>query len=142
MKTLLALALTAAVSVPVMADPYLYTGAWSKHISSEDYNETHKMLALEYRGVIGGYFENSYSEDALFAGYRFTRQWRDFEGGLMVGAVYGYRHCIKGWDESDRQICPMISPSVTYTAYPVQPSVFAVANAIGINIRTDLEVFK
>ena len=122
------------------AETYVYAGAWSQHFGTDQtYNERHDLLAVEHKGIMAGYFKNSYSHDTVFAGYRFTRQWGDFEGGLLVGAMRGYNDCIKGNVPGEStKVCPMAAPSITYTAHKVQPSVLFLGNAVAISFRIDI----
>lgn len=129
-----------AVAAPyVKAETNLYAGAWSTHIGTdEDYNSTHNLLAVEHEQVFAGYFRNSYDEDAFAAGYRFQKSWGDFEGGLLVGATYGYRDCLKGYADADRRLCPAVAPMVSYTRYRVQPTVILLGNAVAVSVRFEL----
>ena len=134
----------AIVAIAITATPataeslYLHTGAWSSHFSSHNYNETHDLVALEYSSYMTGYFQNSYGEDSVFAAKRWSWDEGHWKAGISLGAVYGYRSCTKGWSHGERRLCPMISPSLTYTRYPVQPSVLVLGNAIAVSVRTDL----
>ncbi|WP_372966682.1 hypothetical protein [Marinobacter sp.] len=140
MKDVIA-ALAIALAAPAMADSYIYTGAWSQHFSGKEYNETNRMLAVAVDGYMAGYFRNSYDEDAFMLARQFTANHGDIQFGVSLGAVYGYRHCLKGWSDSSRRVCPLAVPSVTYTGYPVQPSLMLVGEALAISIRTDLSIF-
>lgn len=119
---------------------YVYTGAWSKHVgTSQEYNETHNFLAVEYKGIMAGYFKNSYSTDSAVAGYRFKRQWGDFDAGLLVGATWGYTHCLKGEAEGkNKRTCPVVVPSIAYTKYKAQPALLVLGNAIAFSIRWEI----
>jgi len=118
---------------------YLHTGAWSKHFSDDAYNESHSLLAVEYRSYMAGYFKNSYGEDSVFAAKRWSWSRGNWEAGIAVGAVYGYRHCFKGWADRSRRVCPLVSPSLTYTKYAIQPSVLFMGNAVALSVRTNLD---
>ncbi|EDM46257.1 hypothetical protein [Marinobacter algicola] len=127
------------VSAQVMAtEAHLHAGAWSQHFSDEQRNETHDLIAVEVDSYMAGYFENSYSEDALFAAKRWSWQYGNFEAGIAVGAVYGYRSCTKGTADRSRRLCPLVYPSLTYTKYVIQPSVLVLGNAVAVSIRADL----
>lgn len=130
--------LAAAYSANVKSETYLYAGAWSKHFGNEEYNEQHNLVAIEHQNVIGGYFRNSYDEDALTLGYKFKRDYGPLEAGVVAGAVYGYRHCLKGWADQERRACPMIAPYVSWDAGPVNPTVLVLGNAVAISIRVGL----
>lgn len=92
------------------AETYLYAGAWSKHFGDKEYNEEHKLIAIEHENVIAGYFVNSYNEDSFALAYNFRRSYGDLDAGIMAGAVFGYRHCLKGWADRNRRTCPMLAP--------------------------------
>lgn len=120
-------------------DTYVYTGAWSKHLfSKQDYNETHNFLAVEHKGVMAGYFKNSYSEDSAVVGFRMTEQWGDFEGGIMFAATHGYRDCVQGYADASKRVCPAIVPSIAYTKYRVQPVALLLGNALAFSVRWEL----
>ena len=136
-RSTIAAALLAA-SAQATADTYLHTGAWSQHFSDRTYNESHNLLAVDYKSYVVGYFENSYGEDSFIAAKRWSWQYGNWEAGVSAGAVYGYRHCLKGWTDRNRRTCPLIAPSITYTKYTVQPSLLVMGNAVAVSIRTDL----
>lgn len=121
------------------AETYLYAGAWSDHpFSDHEYNEEHNLAAIEYKSVVAGYFRNSYGEDSFVTGCRFKRAWGDLEASLLVGATFGYRHCIKGMADRDRRVCPVAVPMVAYTKYRVQPGVMILGNAVAVTVRFEL----
>lgn len=138
MNRLIAAALLLASTQVMASDAYLHTGAWSQHFSGDAYNESHDLLAVEYSSYMAGYFENSYGEDSVFAAKRWSWEYGYWEASIIAGAVYGYRHCLKGWTDRNRRVCPLISPAITYTRYTVQPSVLLMGNAVALSIRTDL----
>lgn len=114
---------TVNLIVPVHADE-LYLGAVSDHPFSTkkyDFNERHSLVAYERNGWIGGYFDNSYGEDTFFVGKHFSAQtpFEDWRWGVIVGASYGYRDCIKGksWPVTSRRVCPAVSPTLKYTGF-------------------------
>lgn len=123
------------------AETYLHTGAWSHHIGSDyDYNEQHDLLAVEHENVMAGYFRNLFGDDSALAGYRFTDQWTEHvEASVLVGASYGYRgDCLMPQYAGQRKACPLVVPTVTYTEYRVQPSVFVMGNAVAVSVRWEL----
>lgn len=126
-------------SMDARAETYAYTGAWSKHIASDyDYNETHNLLAVEHGGYIAGRFDNSFDTETYFAGTTYSTQWLDFEGTLMVGAMYGYKGCKGQQSQPRKTVCPMVAPAVSYTEYSVQPTVFVLGNAVALSVRWEL----
>lgn len=118
---------------------YVYTGAWSHHVGSDyDYNQDHDLIAVEYKNVFVGFFKNSFAEDAFAAGYKIKRTWGDFEGSVLFGGTYGYRDCFSGYADAARRVCPVVVPSLAYTAYKVQPTVMILGNALAISVRFEL----
>lgn len=139
MRYLPAIILILSCGQALASGTYLHTGAWSKHFSDDAYNESHSLLAVEYRSYMAGYFRNSYGEDSVFAAKRWSWSHGNWEAGIAVGAVYGYRHCFKGWADRSRRVCPLVSPSLTYTKYAIQPSVLVMGNAAALSVRTNLD---
>lgn len=139
MKALMFAALLAASAGAQATGLYAYAGAWSEHFSSDQFEETHNLAALEYRSYMAGYFRNSYGEDSVFAAKRWSWDYGNWQVGVAVGAVYGYRSCIKGWDDQSRRVCPMVAPSLVYTEYAVQPSLLVMGKALVFTVRTDLD---
>lgn len=118
------------------ADTNVFVGAWSEHLfSGDDYNEEHRLLALEHDKVFAGYFRNSYDEDTFTAAYKLSERYGGLEAGVYVGAMYGYRHCLEGWANQSRRVCPMAAPFITWDAGPVNPQIFLLGEALAISIR-------
>ncbi len=133
------IAVAVAYAQNAKAETYLYAGAWSDHpFSDEDYNESHRLAAIEYSSVVAGYFRNSYGEDSFITGYRFKRSVGHWEGSLLVGATWGYRHCFKGYADRDKRFCPVAVPMVAYTKYRLQPGVMILGNAVAVTARVEL----
>lgn len=137
---LMAFVIAAAVAYAQNAkgETYLYAGAWSKHFGDKEYNEEHKLIAIEHENVMAGYFVNSYSEDSFALAYNFRHSYGDLDAGVMAGAVFGYRHCLKGWADRNRRTCPMLAPYVSLDAGPVNPTVLLLGNAVAISVRIGL----
>lgn len=118
---------------PCIQADTLYTGAWSTHIGGGDFNETHNLIAYHHEasGLIGGYFRNSYDEDAVFIGVR--KDWRVPDTrlylGAMIGAVYGYRDCIRGWRDNGRKVCAMVTANAEYRFNWARPAAFLLGKA-------------
>ena len=98
MKTLaiaasLILALTAT---PTLAETSIHAGGLSYHVATgykNDYNNNHKLLAVEHNGLLVGRFSNSYDRTTAIAAYGWSKQWGNWRGAVYVGAVRGYRSC-------------------------------------------------
>lgn len=103
------------------AETRLYLGALSKHFSSEDYNERHKLVMVEHNGFIAGYTDNSYDEDTFLLGGKLRVERADFiphvESSVIVAATYGYRSCSKGWSDSSKDVCGMVAAQFDYTKW-------------------------
>ena len=80
------------------AEVSIAVNVFTKHFASKESNERNRMLALSYNDWCVAWFNNSYSDETLFAGYAFRTDryaikesdkwfWR---AGLYVGVVYGY----------------------------------------------------
>jgi len=83
-----------ATSVVAQADdaPWAVNlGLWSKHWNLDADNETHNLIAGEYKGWTMGYMRNSEDEDSVLAGYHFHWPVTDwFTPGILIGAASGY----------------------------------------------------
>lgn len=120
------------------AEAAILLGGWSDHpISEAEYNEDHKATLIEYGSYMAGRFHNSYGRNTWAAAYGFSKQWGDWRGSVHVGAMYGYRSCY-GDDGDSATICPMAYPALTYTAYPVQPQVGLLGEAVVFIVRVAL----
>ena len=120
------------------ADPSVYAGAWSKHISSDAPNETHNLAALEYKGYLGGKFKNSYNDNTIFAAINYKKNFtKNVEAGIVLGLNYGYRGCFPPDETGSKSVCPMAVPHVSYTKHVVQPTVLLFGDAIAGSIRIE-----
>lgn len=137
-KTVAAVALALGMTGTALADDtYAYLGAVSDHpFSDEEYNENHKLAAIEYDSYMAGYFRNSYDEDALLLGYhkKFDLS-ENIEAGIILGGMYGYRDCFGGWSDSDRKLCPAVAATLAYTKYDIQPIAYILGQALAVGAR-------
>jgi hypothetical protein len=73
-----------------------YAGSWSYHLHKNDErNNNNKLLAITYRGVFAGTFDNSFNKRSYALGVQRTwyqKQWGDLEltAGYRLGGVSGY----------------------------------------------------
>lgn len=119
-------------------ETYLYAGAWSKHLTSdEELNEQHNLVAIEHNNWFAGTFKNSYDRESYAVARKFSWSYAELEGGVFVGAVRGYRRCW-GDDDSSNNTCPFAAPYVTWDAGPVNPTVFLLGEALAISVRIGL----
>lgn len=158
MKTALTIILCAMASIVSASwfegETRVYAGAWSTHIGDMHYttvnvnpdgsiskekhkldlNETHNLVAVEYKRIIAGYFKNSFSDDTAVVGVNvLEKKWGDFTGKLFVGATYGYRECFGHNPYENKRVCPAVVPMVTYDKYEiVQPYVGLFGNAVAV----------
>ncbi len=79
------------------AQDTIYLGMWSHHFidNSDDYQTTHNLLAITYRGFYGGTFQNSLRRSYLGGGiprdvYRTNIDIISIEIGYRLGILYGY----------------------------------------------------
>lgn len=125
-------------------------GSVSTHTDDNyDYESVHTMIGYQHGGWTGAYFTNSYNEDSFLVGYHFTYEFiEDWEAGLLVGASYGYRDCLKGWDRPDqtRKVCGALVPTVRYLGFSWEPMVMiqgsAIAAGASINNRNLVRAFQ
>lgn len=125
-------------------------GSVSTHTDDNyDYESFHRMIGYQHGGWTGAYFTNSYNEDSFLVGYHFTYEFiKDWEAGLLVGASYGYRDCLKGWDRPDqtRKVCGALVPTVRYLGFSWEPMVMiqgsAIAAGASITNRNVVRAFK
>lgn len=102
------------------------------------FNESNRLLAIEYKRVFAGYFKNSFNDDSFALGYRFSKQWGNWEGSILAGVTYGYRDCTSSWDQfEDKKVCPAVSPMITYTKYDIKPTLIVIGEAISLTARKD-----
>lgn len=81
-------------SVSIHADDnWIHVGMLSKHTNNDtDYNETHKLIGIEYNSWYVGYYDNSYFKDSFFLFHNF-RIWNPIQYahiGAKVGGITGY----------------------------------------------------
>lgn len=123
------------------AETYIHTGAWSHHVDTEyDYNETHKLLAVERNGYLFGYFENSYNDDSALVAAKWDKPLTsNLEASVLVGATYGYRGDCRSPDPAKaKRVCLLAVPAVTYTGTTPQVSGMIMGNAVTLSIRWEL----
>lgn len=66
-------------------------GQWSSHFDNDDDNETHDLIAVEYKGWHAGYMRNSDDNDSFLAGYHFRWPLNDwFTPGVRLAVATGY----------------------------------------------------
>ena len=75
-----------------------HVGFYTYHFNSEHANNHNRLLGFSYDNWTVAWFNNSYDDESLFAGYEFltkklTGKKEDgwfLRGGAYLGAVYGY----------------------------------------------------
>lgn len=116
----------------------VYVGAWSKHMDSGKYNETHDLVALEHRGWIAGTLVNSYNDRTYIAGYGWDLvQVTDWKIRLHAGASYGYRTCKTGQTGEKARVCPLLVPELTYTKYRIQPAILLFGGSAALSLKLE-----
>ena len=81
-----------------------YLGMWSYHFvdDNDEYQTTHHLLGLTYKGIFAGTFENSRADRSWGLGFQrdfYRSSWGDFntEIGYRLGMMYGYEK-MQLWD--------------------------------------------
>lgn len=138
---LAALALALALySSNAKAQTAIHAGGYSYHVATGhkvDYNDFHRLAAVEYGSFMAGYFRNSYHRDSFMIGYGWSKQYGNWRGSLHVGVVRGYRSCF-GDEGRNAVVCPVVFPSLYYTQYRVQPGVVLFGEAVAATVRIEL----
>lgn len=71
-------------------------GMWSKHVVTKNRNETNELMALQYGGISGGYFKNSWYKDTYFLTVARTPWTKKFKNDMSIdfqykaGIMHGY----------------------------------------------------
>jgi hypothetical protein len=137
---ILPLLVIALIASPTLAETSIQAGGFSYHVAAgykNDYNNNHKLLAVEHNRVLVGRFSNSYNRTTAIAAYGWSKQWGNWRGAVYVGAMRGYRSCY-GDDGDKAVVCPVAFPSLHYTAWKVQPGVLVMGEAFALTIRIKL----
>ena len=114
-------------------------GGWSTHLFSDDanYNQNHKLIAVQTGQLLIAGFENSHSRESYAVAYGWQWLGSDVRADLYLGAVRGYRGCYN--DSGDKTIvCPLIVPSISYTGFgSIQPTLLLMGEALTFTVRID-----
>lgn len=136
--------LSALLCYPALGKEYTaYLGGGSIHIKGEDYNETHNLLAIGYKGLTIGTLKNSYDDQTYFAGYDLNQNNVYLTYGAVLGASYGYcgknqkaNYKTKYGCHTNRWL-PLGVAYLSYSEHPIQPTVGLTWNAIVFTIRVE-----
>lgn len=104
-------------------------------------NDHNRLLAYEYSGWIGGYFENSYYHDTIFVGRIYHHRWsRDVLLSFVVGIDRGYKSCwpVNGGFNAPTRTCPLATAAISYIGWPVQPTLILLPEAVSVSARIPL----
>ncbi len=63
-------------------------GMWSKHMVTKDRNEKNDLMALQYGGISGGYFKNSWYKDTYFLTVARTPWKKQFSNDFSIDFQY------------------------------------------------------
>lgn len=143
MSNILRTALVAASLLAPMAhadNPVdFYIGGWSHHWVSNNMNETHNLVAMEWDDkYVVGVFNNSYSNISYLGLRKFNYQTTNFDLFAGAGVVYGYEG-----DQLDPfptwgSWAPLVTVGVTWTALGViQPTLFQMGEATVLSFKVD-----
>ena len=139
-------ALSAFVILAALYAPYaksetaIHAGGYSYHVATGhkyDYNDWHRLAAVEHGSYMAGYFRNSYDRDTFFVVHGWQKQWGHWRGSVHVGMTYGYRGCYGDFDTKGRY-CPVAFPALHYTRYRVQPGLVLFGEAVAATVRVAL----
>lgn len=126
-------------SMSVMAEDYIYTGAWSYHFDQKDHpitNQKHDLIGYQHDAWMIGSYHNSFGDQSYMIGREFqVRQYGNFNLTVVAGADYGYKSCTGPTTNKDAVWCPAIMPVLTYTKYDIQPSLAIMGRALTLQIR-------
>lgn len=98
---------------------------------------------IQHEDFIGGYFRNSFDDDAYALGYSAYKS----TGSLVrfylhAGVVYGYRgKCVTLSKEptgNDRLVCPFIAPELMAHKLPLKPSLSLLGDALVLTLNITL----
>lgn len=117
----------------------LYYGYKSHHWFTVDYtNSTHHLVALRYKSLMFGRFDNSYDRETYFIGFQkdfFTYENLKVEGAF--GIMRGYTSCF-GDGDNTTNICPMAALSVSYSfGYDLKPILYQLGDATVDGVKYD-----
>lgn len=133
---LLILIAVVVMADPVSADTTVHLGGYSYHLSTEDlhdYNNWHRLVAVDVRGALLGRFANSFGRESTILAYGKTAQWGYWRGTIYLGAVHGYRGCYGDWADRTHW-CPVAMPALRYARYRVQPGVLLLGDAVAVTV--------
>lgn len=134
-KIVLVWAIAAVIAICVSPsahaeDNHLYTGAWSFHdsepLDGSKYNESNDLVAVQYKRLFIGTYENSYYDRTYAVGAYFPTKLKDtpVEVSLIVGASHGYRECYgPGNPGDDQRVCAMGMIEFTLNLGRLKPSI-------------------
>lgn len=126
----------------------IYFFGFSKHIFTEDLNETHYLLAYERNDILVGAFINSYDDWTGVFAYDFDYNMSDYlefdfaqqiDFGIMIGASYGYNCEDLEPLPCYNKISPVAMPYISYTykEYPIKPVFALLGEALFFTMRMD-----
>lgn len=133
------LLLFASQSLTVFAEDetWLHLGMVSHHLSSKDYNERHRLIALEHNSWAVGYYNNSYNRDSFFIFKSYEINYFDkylpsnAKFKLKTGIISGYAHVIDG-------VMPAIIPTLSFNHHPVSFDFNMLGNVYSIEFKIKL----
>lgn len=113
---------------------WLHMGMFSKHLSSKDYNERHRLLGLEYNDWNVGYYNNSYNRDSYFLFKSFDVDSLDeylpsrAKFKLKIGLISGYENVIYG-------VMPAVVPVLSFDYEPVSIDINMLGNVYSVQFK-------
>lgn len=127
----------------------LLLGGVSHHFKTTDYtNSIHNTLGGIYKDKwLLTYFENSYGEHSVAAGYAFQDRFPAINIQLYVGVIHGYDRCFGKFSEKDIRenkskaiACPMLAPAISInTGYNWEPQFTLFGDALVLSARYNFD---
>lgn len=134
---LLVFVLSSTMNVHAEDSTWLHLGMLSYHLSSKNYNEHHRLIAIEHNEWSVGYYNNSYEKDSFFVFKSFTINKYDkylpdratFK--LKTGLISGYSDVFEG-------VMPAVVPALSFDYEPVSFDINILFNVYSIEFKIKL----
>jgi hypothetical protein len=109
---------------------YIHLGMVSKHFNGDDYNETHDLIALDYKDYTVGYYTNSYYNPSYFIVK--NRRLKEISANVHLGFKYGI---IYGYDTSAGKTVPFSVPSMFFDFDPVGFDINYAGSVVSLQLK-------
>lgn len=120
----------------------VYLGGWSIHApsSTNDYNGTHNLIAVEYQKIFAGTMVNSYNNRSFMVGYDFDlsdQMENEYIGfGIITGGITGYsKENTPLSNLSVGDVSPLLALYVDANTPYIKPTIIFMGNAAMITFK-------